>query len=484
VSDTADSALTVRLATNTIVQALGSGVASVISFFTFVAVTRGLGPEAFGDFTAATVFLFIPVVLADVGLSTAVLREISASPERTEPAMRASLPLRALISGVAVVVAIAAGLALPFNQQTKVAILISAAGAFFTLMTLSLQPVLQAQLRMHWAVGANLAGRLATLGLTLGALAVDLGFKSIVAAHVVGLAVTFLLTLLAVALIVPLRPVVDLEYWRRLVVGSLAIGVAISISLIYFRVDTVLLALLRSSEEVGFYGAAYKFIELVVLLPAAVGISMFPPLARFVATGDPRAAGLIQRTFDVLLAAAVPCVVVMLAYPEELLTLAAGSEYEEGAVALQILAPFALFAFVNAVLWRVVLAAERDRTLLAIAASILTLNILLNLVFIPPYGFKAAAVITVVSEALVGIAIAIAARREQRLPDLRYVPVVSVAGAAMITAVLVLPDPALLGAVVAGFLYLAVLLLLPGTARDVVISDLLPAAGGLVRRRR
>lgn len=482
-SDVADSALTVRLAANTIVQVGGGALASLISFFTFVAVTRGLGPEAFGDFTAATVFLFIPVVLADVGLSTAVLREISESPTRTEPAMRASLPLRALISAAALLLAIAVGMAMPFNDQTKVAILISAGGAFFTLLTLSLQPVLQAQLKMHWAAAATLAGRVTTLALTLGALAVGLGFKSIVTAQVVGLAVTFVLHLVAVAAIVRLRPVFDVPYWRRLVTGSIVIGLAISISLIYFRIDTVLLAVLRSSEEVGLYGAAYKFIELVVLVPAAVGISMFPPLARFAASGDPRATGLVQKTFDVLVAAAVPVIVLMLAYPEELLTFTAGPDYADGAVALQLLAPFALFAFVNALFWRMALAARRDRTLLAIAVFVLVLNVLLNLVFIPPYGFKAAAVITVVSEGVITIPIVLAARSVSRLPNLGYMPVVAAAAAAMTAAVFVLPGPAAVGAIVASAVYAAVLLLLPGTARDVLVRDLLPAVSGAVRRR-
>ena len=86
--------LTVRLAANTIVQGAGILAGAAIGFFTFVAVTRGLG-EAFGDFTAAMAFLFIPVVIADLEyLDGSPLREISAAPERTEPAMRASLPFR------------------------------------------------------------------------------------------------------------------------------------------------------------------------------------------------------------------------------------------------------------------------------------------------------------------------------------------------------------------------------------------------------
>src|SRR5687768_13451596 len=89
--------LVVRLATNALIQAAGSALASLIGLFTFVAVTRGLGPEAFGDFATAMAFLFVPIVLADIGIASAVLREISASPERTDRVMSAALPLRALI---------------------------------------------------------------------------------------------------------------------------------------------------------------------------------------------------------------------------------------------------------------------------------------------------------------------------------------------------------------------------------------------------
>jgi O-antigen/teichoic acid export membrane protein len=475
------ASLTVRLATNTLIQAFGSAAGAVISFFTFVAVTRGLGPDAFGNFTAATVFLFIPVVLADIGLSAAVLREISADPERTEPAMRRSLPLRALLSAGAIGIAVALGLAVPFNSQTKEAIAIASVGAFLTLMTLSLLPVLQAQLKMQWAVGANLAGRLATLGLTLGALGAGLGFRSYVVAHVVGIAVTFLLHLWVVARLVSLRPVLDTGYWRRLTVGSLALGIAISLSLIYFRIDTVLLALLRSAEEVGYYGAAYKFIELVVLIPAAVGISIFPPLARFLATDDPRLPGLVQKAFDVLLAAAVPVIVVMIAYAEEIIELTAGEEFAEAATALRLLAPFALFSFVNAVLWRVLMASDRDRILLGVAVFILVLNVVLNLIFVPVYGFEAAAAITAVSEGLVTLPIAYFVYREGRLPDLRYAWTIAVATAAMVLAVVLFPGPALLIGALASSLYLAVLLVLPGTARDVVRLELVPALRG--RRR-
>jgi O-antigen/teichoic acid export membrane protein len=468
--------LTVRLAANTIVQGIGILASAAIGFFTFVAVTRGLGPEAFGDFTAAMVFLFIPVVIADLGLSTAVLREISADPERTEPAMRASLPLRAAISAVVVLIAVGVGIALPLNDRTTDAMVIAAAGSFLTVMTLALLPVLQAQLRMHWAVAGNVTGRLVTLGVTLGALHLELGFHSIVWAHVIGIAVTFAIHLVAVGRTVSLRPVVDPTYWRALFVGSLAVGLAIGLSQIYFRVDTLLLALLRSSEEVGLYGAAFKFIELAQFGASAVAVSLFPPLAGFVAGDDPRARELVQKSFDVLLAGGLFGTVAILAFPSEILTVTAGAAYEDAAPALQILAPYVLLASVIAGLWPVLLASKRDWALVATALAVLVFNVALNLVLIPPYGYKAAAVVSVVSEALVLVPIVFAVRREGLLPDLGYAPPIALAGAAMALTAWFLPGPALVAAAVAAVTYAAILLAAPGTVNEVARS-LVPALG-------
>jgi O-antigen/teichoic acid export membrane protein len=170
------------MARNTAVQAVGTAIATLIGFATFLATTRGLGPAAFGDITAAWVYLLLPVVLADFGFAGVVLREISAAPERTEYVMRASLPLRLLLSAVFVGLATLLALVVPFDYRTRVAIAIGAPGAYFTLANLALLPILQAQLRMHWAVLAGVAGRLATLALTLIALGVGLGFNAVVAA--------------------------------------------------------------------------------------------------------------------------------------------------------------------------------------------------------------------------------------------------------------------------------------------------------------
>ena len=479
-----EATLAVRLAKNSLAQAVGSGLASLIAFFTFVAVTRGLGPDAYGHLTAATAFLFIPAVLAEAGLSAALLRQISAKPEGTEHALRASIPLRTMVSLAAIGAAVGIGLALPLPHLTKVAILISSLGSLFTLLTVIVVPVLQAQLKMHLSVGATIAGRLLTLGLTLGALAAGFGFKAVVAAQVVGLALVFGLHVVIVGRLVSLRPLVDVPYWRRLIAGSLALGMAIALAQVYFRVDALLLALIRSPYEVGLYGAAYKFIELSELVVAAIATSVFPPLARFLATGDARARELVQKSFDIMLAAAAPLAVAMIVFATPIVLASAGPEFREGADALRLLGPYVLFSFVNGLFFRVLIASGRDRLLLGAAIGMLTGNVALNLVLLPLYGFRAAAVVSVATEAVALVPFALAVRRRGLAPRLAYAATVALAALAMAAVGLLVPGPAAVAALAAGVAYALVLLSLPGTARNVFLGDLVPVLRRRVARGR
>jgi O-antigen/teichoic acid export membrane protein len=469
------SGLAVRLAANTLVLAAGNFLGSLIAFFTFVAVTRGLGPETYGHLTAATAYLFIPTVLAEAGLSAAILREISGRPERTEPAMRASLPLRTAVGLAFVAFATALAVFLPFDHETKVAIAISSIGAFLTLLSLSLLPVLQSQLKMQWAVAGNLAGRVVALVLTLAVLAADYGLEGAVTAQVIGIAVTFLVHLVVVARLVSLRPMMDVPYWRSLAATSVVLGLAIALGQIYFRIDALLLAVLRDATEVGLYGAAFKFLELAEFFVAAFGLSLFPPLTRFVATRDVRAPALVQKAFDLVIATAAAIAVGLFVFAEDIILVTAGPEFRDSAVALQILAPYVLFSFANGIFWRVLMASERDRRLLAVSSSVLVFNVALNLALIPEFGYKAAAATSVISEAAITVPMVFAVRRERLLPGLRYLPVVATAAAAMGLVGWFVDVPALIAGALAGAAYLAVLLALPGTARSFVFGDLLPA---------
>ena len=473
-----------RLASNTIVQAVGIPLQSLISLGTYAAITRYLGPSAFGDYTTANVYLLIPIAFADIGLSAIVVREISAAPERANTVLRASYSLRLIISAVALAATVGTSFLLPFDHKARAAIVIMSLGAFFSLVNLSVLPILQVQLRMQWAVFANLIGRLVILTGTLVVLALGLGFDGVVWAYVIGLGAILVVDVYAARSAYSLRPSVDVTYWKRFLKLSLVLGIGLAISQVYFRVDTVLIALLRPASEVGLYGAAYKFIELTQGLVYTVFISMFPALSSFAARRDARFSSLAQKGFDVVVAAAVPLTLAMAFAARPLLDATAGARYGAAAGALQILAFYPLLAFANGLLWRVLIATHQERILLVVAVSILALNVALNLVFIPLYGYRAAAVTSIASEACSLVAGVVAVRRYVGfLPRLDYLPAVLFAGLVMAGVMLLLPVERLAAAVIAGIVYVVLLVLVPGTVR-MTARELADALGAVVARRR
>lgn len=456
-----------RMASNAIVQAGSIPLQSLISLLTFAVITRYLGPSGFGDYTAVMVFLFIPIVIADIGLSAIVLRDVSAAPERMREIINASIPLRVLISFLAVVLTAALAFVVPLTHRAQIGVLVGSPGAVFTLMNLTLLPVLQAQLRMHRSVVAVLVGRSATFALTLAVLAGGYGFNAIIAANVAGQAVTLIVNATTVHRTLSLKPSVDFEYWRGFLRASLVLGIGLAVSQVYFRIDTVLLAVLRPSREVGLYGAAYKFVELSEVFLAAAVLTVVPALTSLAARSDARFIPMARRGFEMLAAITAPVTLVMLLAPQELLRLTAGPKYEAAAGALQILALYPIVAGTNSLLWRMLIAAHLERILLFCAVSILTLNVVLNLVLIPMWGYKAAAATSVGSETVsLALSLWFVRRRLQFTYPANTLRLVVPAALAMAAVVVVVPGPRVVTVVLGLLVYATIVVSFPGVVHD------------------
>jgi O-antigen/teichoic acid export membrane protein len=106
-----------------------------------------------------------------------------------------------------------------------------------------------------------------------------------------------------------------------------------------------------------------------------------------------------------------------------------------------------------------------------LAVTVLVLNVALNVVLLPEYGYKVAAITSTLSEACVAVALSIIVwRRLAFVPSLRYVWPVGLATAAMLASYWLIPLPSLIAVAIASIVYGLVLVALPGTARDVAAA--------------
>jgi O-antigen/teichoic acid export membrane protein len=163
---------------------------------------------------------------------------------------------------------------------------------------------------------------------------------------------------------------------------------------LYDRFDIVLLSKLAGDYATGVYSAAYRPLGTIQLVPYGVLYSILPALSR----GGEAERERLERAMGFLLSAAFAVVLVTMVYAGPVVTFLFGAPYAESAVALKILIWAVILRYVNYALNVRLLAGGHERVFVATSLVCLGVNVVANLVFIPLYSWRAAAVITIVTE--------------------------------------------------------------------------------------
>ena len=176
---------------------------------------------------------------------------------------------------------------------------------------------------------------------------------------------------------------------------------------LFYKVDVTLLQPLRGPTEVGWYSTGYKFVDAYNVIPSMFTFALFPVMARQAHRQDRREDLRFTYLFavKVLVAIALPLAVLNTVLAPVLIGLLGGAEFlPNGATALILLAWSMPFGWINSVTNYVLISLGQQRALTRAFAVALLFNVAVNLVFIPSYGFAAAAAITILSEIVEGLA--------------------------------------------------------------------------------
>jgi O-antigen/teichoic acid export membrane protein len=367
------------------VAVLGLGLASV------AITTRYLGPDLYGRFALALSFVQLFGVLADAGLTTIIVRELAQQPARAPTVLGSALALR---SGLAVAAAGAAALvalAMPYPPDVRVAVLIAGVPLVLGLLNSAFVAVLQADFRGGRVALGDVAGRAAALAAVAVVAGLDLGFYAVVVAAGVGAAVTLALTSWLVRPLLPARPRAQRATMRRLLFAALPLGAALALNEAYFRADALIISLSRPFGELGLYALAWRVGELTATLPAAFLVSVFPLLARYVATSDPRMPTALRTAADTLIYAGTAVAVGGALVAPELARALGGERFAGAAAPMRILLAASALGFVAGLYGHALIARNLQLAALWLNVLALSLNVALNVALVPPYGIQAAA---------------------------------------------------------------------------------------------
>jgi O-antigen/teichoic acid export membrane protein len=181
---------------------------------------------------------------------------------------------------------------------------------------------------------------------------------------------------------------------------------------LFFKVDVPLLAAIQSPTVVGWYSAAYKYVDAFNIIPAFFTQSIFPAMSRMARQTDDAMARAYILSLKLLVMTALPLAVLTTFLAPLMIAVLGGAEFlPHGAIALQIMIWSIPFGWVNSITNYALIAVNQQRALTRAFVIGLAFNIIANLILIPLYSYQAAALVTILPEIVEGLAFYIYVRR-------------------------------------------------------------------------
>jgi len=420
-----------KILENTFVQVFGKIVTAGLSVVVLKIISGYLGTAGYGDYTTVYQFLAFFGIAADFGIYTITVKEMSKDQTKIPMILGNVMGLRTVLAILTMALAVVVAFLIPGYADTVIplGVLVATLATIFTLLNGTVSSVLQTHLKMQYATIGLIVGKvvsviyMAAVAYILFTTDLTTGFYHLMWAGVLGNFVMFASTSYYVRRYTKITYKFDFDFWKKIFITSLPYGVALVLNTMYFRLDVILMtlmlphttaltdgtvqcnAIMCGDTEVGLYGVAMRFLEMLVIIPIYFMNSVLPVMTRFIEEQSKRIKELMQYSFDFLAATGIPILVggFVLAVPIILFISApefvGGNTYAFGSdLAVRILMFAMLFSFINSLFGFTLVVLNKQIKLMFVNAGCVLLNFIGNLIFIPYFGFRGAAATSVVSE--------------------------------------------------------------------------------------
>ncbi len=454
--------ITKKIFSNTLWQIVGKFIVALLGIVSIKAITSYLSTTLNGQYVAMFDYISFFAIAADFGLYTIGIREMAKKEQDVDFILSNIISLRLVLMLSTLTVG---GIAVNFipkyaNTVIPQAIWLVIIMTAFTMITGTLSSVLQYKLKMYAANLSQIIGKLIAVVYMLLVVFYfyptqpQTGFTHLLYAGIIGALLTAIITYIYVRRETQIRFSLNRPYLKYLLKESAPYGISLVLSTIYFRIDSILLTFIRGYHETAIYSVPLKLMEILSVIPVFFMNSLLPTLTSYIQENRAKAAQTVANGFRLLFTLALPLSIggAILAFPLTFLlsspqylsgfhcannaTLVAQTASEAAIlcenitlnpqfaltetttvdtadtgstftfmfgsdIALKLIVIAVFFSYLNTIFNFSLVALNKQQKLIFINLSGVIFNIGANLIVIPEYGFRGAAVTTILSEILI-----------------------------------------------------------------------------------
>lgn len=361
---------------------------------------RMLGPESWGAFSYVMSLAAFLLIFSDIGISAIVTREsarnISAGPEYFSTAFFIKLFLLAAGAGILI---FGAPYITKIPEARGLLAIVAILLIFDSLRNFGFA-VSRAVEQMQWEAINEIITNTAIVAIGFFALAKSPDSGSLAWAYAIGAGIGL------AAMAYSLR-----EYYSKILnnfnyalvwpilSSSLPFAFASFLGAIMINTDLIMLGWMRAPEEIGFYSAAQKPIQLLYAMAGLFATSLFPMISKLSHEHQPnQLRNILEKTVTASLFVAIPTAIVGLPLSGEIMDFLFGQEYLPATQAFQILLLTLTIIFPSVIVSNSLLAQNQQKKFIAFSLIGAIGNIVFNFLLIPKFGIAGSAVSTLITQ--------------------------------------------------------------------------------------
>lgn len=458
-----------RLAKNTGSLFISQIICYILGFFYIIYIARYLGSEGFGVLSFALAITGIFAVFVDLGLSTMTVREVSKDKKLDNKYLANIIPIKVILS-ISTFILMALTLKIVgYTQSTTEIVYLMTIYVIFNSFSTTFYSIFQAHEKMEYQAIGNILNSILMFG---GVLYLIAHGSNIQTFAILYLATSFII--LIYDLVISLwkfhipQIKIDIDSWKPIIIGAIPLALVSIFTILFIKVDTVMLSKMVGDSAVGLYNAAVTPVQSLSSITGVLMTVALPMFSNFHKYSKNSFEILFYRTFKYLVIITLPVGIGTTILANKFILLIYGPSYSDSTIALQILIWWFVIGSLSW-LMGIILNSTNKQKLFANSTGIcLVFNICLNVVIIPKLSYIGASISTIVTEILLLILLVNYFPKDIYRPTLT--PLITkplVAGIAMGISIYFLRDYNLLAVLLfSSLLYFLILVLLGGLTRD------------------
>jgi len=368
-------------------------VSRLLSFIYFTILARYLSTTEMGIYGYLFAYIGLGNILTDFGINRILVRDVARDHSLAQNYLKHIITLRTFLSLGSAILLYAVILILPKDSTVLLFAPLALLSIFPYSLSFTFDYTLKAREKMRSSAISMISFELTKI--VLLSLVIWLNFRLIGVLSMLVLAFIIYTLILSSFLRrdgLRLGWGFSLPAWKTILSASLPFALLNVMEIIHSRLDLFLLKNLLTDDAItGYYFVAYRFMDVVLILPAASSIVLLPMFSRHFVSDTKKIQAEYTLFLKILLLAGLLVAAMVYLFSDFIILTAFGARYEPSIHILRILTVSMFFFFLQYANSTFLIASDIKWQVLIFTLAQLVINLILNLVLIPRLGASGAA---------------------------------------------------------------------------------------------